>query len=71
MMLPLDSSMESKCKGESDVEANKSCKVMTLDDKIKILDKLRGGVRATAAGLTFRGYFILKSNFTLIFYFND
>jgi hypothetical protein len=43
---------------------------MTLDEKIKILDKLRGGMSAAAVGLTFRSYFILKSDFPLIFYFN-
>jgi hypothetical protein len=55
-----------KCK--SDNEANKSCKVMTLDEKIKILDKLRGGMSAAAVGLTFRWHFILKYYFTFIFY---
>jgi hypothetical protein len=43
---------------------------MTLDEKIKILDKLRGGMSVAAVGLTFRWYFILKSMFPLIFYFN-
>jgi hypothetical protein len=43
---------------------------MILDEKIKILDKLRGGISAAAVGLTFRWYFILESNFRLIFYFN-
>jgi hypothetical protein len=42
---------------------------MTLDEKIKILDKLCGGMRAAAVGLTFRWYFILMCNFPLIFYF--
>jgi hypothetical protein len=42
---------------------------MTPDDKIKILDKLRGGMTAAAVGLTFSWYFILKPNFPLIFYF--
>jgi hypothetical protein len=46
--------MESKRKCNSDNEAKKSCKVMTLDEKIKILDKLRGGMSATAVGLTLR-----------------
>jgi hypothetical protein len=36
----------------------KKCKVMTLDEKIKILDKLRGGMSAAAVDLTFRCYFI-------------
>jgi hypothetical protein len=46
MMLPLDSIMESKRKCKSDNEVKKSCKVMTLDEKINILDKLRGGMSA-------------------------
>jgi hypothetical protein len=29
-------------------------KVRTLDEKIQILDKLRGGMSAAAVGLTFR-----------------
>jgi hypothetical protein len=53
MILPLDSIMGSKRKCKSDTEAKKSCKVMTLDEKIKILDKLRGGMSAAAVGLTF------------------
>jgi hypothetical protein len=43
---------------------------MTLDEKIKILDKSRGGMSAAPVGLTFRWYFVLKSNLPLIFYFN-
>jgi hypothetical protein len=54
MILPLDSIMESKRKSKSDNEVKKSCKVMTLDEKIKILDKLRGGMSAAEVGLTFR-----------------
>jgi hypothetical protein len=54
MILPLDSIVESKSRYKSDNEVNKSCKVMTLDDKIKVLDKLRGGMSAAAVGLTFR-----------------
>jgi hypothetical protein len=53
MILPLDSIMESKRKCTSDSEAKTSCKVMPLDDKIKILGKLRGGMSAAAVGLTF------------------
>jgi hypothetical protein len=45
--------MESKCKYKSDSEAKKSCEVITLDQKIKILDKLRGGMSAAAVGPTF------------------
>jgi hypothetical protein len=30
----------------------RSCKVMTLDEKIKIKDKLRSGMTAAAVGLT-------------------
>jgi hypothetical protein len=54
MMLPLDSIMESKRKYKGGNEAKKSCKVIILDEKIKILDKLRGGMSAAAVGLTFR-----------------
>jgi hypothetical protein len=54
MILPLDSIMESKRKCNSDNEANKSCEVIALDEKIKILDKLRGGMSPAAVGLTFR-----------------
>jgi hypothetical protein len=42
-IVPLDSIMESKRKCNSDSEAKKNCKVMTLDEKIKIVDQLRGG----------------------------
>jgi hypothetical protein len=70
MILPLDSIMGSKRKCKSDNETKKSCKVMALDEKIKILDKLRPGMSAAAVGLTFRRYFILMSNFPLILYFN-
>jgi hypothetical protein len=61
--------MESKRKCKND-KANESCKVMTLDEKINILGSLRRGMSAAAVGLTFRQYFILKSNFPLIYYFN-
>jgi hypothetical protein len=54
MILPLDSIMESKRKCKSDNEVKKSCKVMTPDEKIKILVLLRGGMSAAAVGLTFR-----------------
>jgi hypothetical protein len=54
MMLPLDSIMESKRTCKSDNEAKKSCEVMTLDEKIKILFKLRGGISAAAVGIIFR-----------------
>jgi hypothetical protein len=54
MMLPMDSIAESNRKCKSYNEAKKSCKVMTVDEKIKILDKLRGGMSAAAVGLTFR-----------------
>jgi hypothetical protein len=37
--------MESERKCKRDNEANKSCKVMTLDE-VKILGKLRGGMIA-------------------------
>jgi hypothetical protein len=40
--------MESKRKCKNDNGAKKSCKVMTLDEKIKILDRLGGGMSAAA-----------------------
>jgi hypothetical protein len=43
--------MEQKRKCKGDNEAKKSCNVMTLNEKIKILDKLRGGMSAAAVGL--------------------
>jgi hypothetical protein len=46
--------MESKRKCTSDSEAKTSCEVVTLDEKIKILGKLRDGMSAAAVGLTFR-----------------
>jgi hypothetical protein len=54
IILFLDSITESKRKCKSDNEAKKSCKVMTPDEKIKILDMLRGGMSAAAVGPTFR-----------------
>jgi hypothetical protein len=42
--------MELECK--CDYKANKISKVMKLDDKIKILGKLHGGMSAGAVGLT-------------------
>jgi hypothetical protein len=46
--------MESTRKCKSDNKANKSCKVMTPEENIMILDKLRGGMSAAAVGLPFR-----------------
>jgi hypothetical protein len=43
---------------------------MTLNAKIKTLEKLRGGMTAAAFGPTFRRYFILKPKFPSISYFN-
>jgi hypothetical protein len=54
MILPLNSIMESKRKCKSDNKAKKSCKVIALDEKVKILDKLRCGMSAAAVDLTFR-----------------
>jgi hypothetical protein len=42
---------------------------MAQDEKIKILENLRGGMSAAAGDLTFRWYFILRSTFPLIFYY--
>jgi hypothetical protein len=46
--------MSSKRKFKSDIEGKKSCEVVTLNEKIKIVEKLRGGVCAVAVG---RPYF--------------
>jgi hypothetical protein len=54
MILPLDSFMTPKRKCKSDTEGKKGCKFMTIDEKIKILDKLRSGMCAAAVCLTFR-----------------
>jgi hypothetical protein len=53
-VLSLDNIMESERKCTSDYEAKKSCKIMTLDEKIKIVDELRGGMSTAAVSLTFR-----------------
>jgi hypothetical protein len=50
MILPLDSIMESKRKCKHDNEAKKSFRVMALDEKIKILYKLHGGMSSAAVG---------------------
>jgi hypothetical protein len=68
--------MESKRKCKSDNEAEICCVVMTLDEEIKIVDTLRGGLITAAFGLTnknltFRWYFALTLNFpmeTLLYY---
>jgi hypothetical protein len=52
--LSLDRILETKPKWKRDNEAKLSCKAVTLDVKIKILGKLRGGMSAAAVGLTFR-----------------
>jgi hypothetical protein len=54
--------MESNRKCESDNEVKKSCNVMTLDEEIKILGKLRGGMNAAAVGITFRSYFFFSDD---------
>jgi hypothetical protein len=46
--------MESRCKCKCDTLARKSSKVMILDEKIKIVDKLNGGMSEAAVGLIFR-----------------
>jgi hypothetical protein len=51
MILPLDSTMESKHKCESHNEAKKV--MMTLDKKIKILGKLHGSMNTATVALTF------------------
>jgi hypothetical protein len=45
--------MESKRKCKNDSKTKRSCKVMTVDEKIKILDKLHGGMSVVALDLTF------------------
>jgi hypothetical protein len=52
--MPLGSIMEQKRKCKGDNETKKSCNVMTPDEKIKIIDKLRGGMSAAAVSQTFR-----------------
>jgi hypothetical protein len=47
-----DIALEHECKNDN--EAKKNSKVMTLDEKIKIPGKLRGGMSAAAVGLTLR-----------------
>jgi hypothetical protein len=54
MILPFHNIMETKRKCKSSNEAKKSWKVMTLDEKIKFLGKLRSGMSAAAVGVTFR-----------------
>jgi hypothetical protein len=59
MTLPLVSIMESKHKSKSDNEAKKSCKVMTPDEKIKILDNVAWWYECSSSW----------PNILLIFYF--
>jgi hypothetical protein len=54
MMSSFNSIVESERKCKSDNEAKKGCKVMALDDIMKILDDLRSDSSSTAVGLTFR-----------------
>jgi hypothetical protein len=53
MSLSTNNVVESKSKCKSDNVATDSCKAMTLDGKVNILDMLRGGLCAAAVGLTF------------------
>lgn len=53
-ILPLDSTMESKRKCNSDNEGRKSCDVMTLAEKTEVLYKLRSDISAVAVGRTSR-----------------
>jgi hypothetical protein len=53
MILPLDSVMDSKRKCKTDNEAKNSWKVVILDEKIKILDTLRGDTTTAAVYVTF------------------
>jgi hypothetical protein len=55
--------MESERKCRSDNKAKKSCKIMTLDEKIDIVDELRGGISAAAVSLTFSWYFMKSLTF--------
>jgi hypothetical protein len=53
-ILSLGRIVVSKRKCKSDREAKRNCKVMSLDEKIIILNKLRGVMSAAGVGLTFR-----------------
>lgn len=57
MILLLDTIMESKRKCESDNKAKKSFKPITLDEEMKVLDKLRGGM-STAVSMQFCWRFV-------------
>jgi hypothetical protein len=46
--------VESKREWKSDDKPKTCCKVMTVDNKIKIVDKSCDGVSTTAVGLTLR-----------------
>jgi hypothetical protein len=56
--------MEPRLKCKSNNKANTSFKVMTLDEKTKILDILRCGISATAVGIIFGWYLKSKSQLT-------
>jgi hypothetical protein len=61
--------IESKRKCKNDNEANKRCKFVISDGKIKILSSFPGGMSVDETGMKFRWYFILRLNFPSIFYF--
>jgi hypothetical protein len=66
IVLPLDSITKPRCKCKSDKKANTRFKAVALDEKIKILDILRGGISAAAVSIIFGWY--LKSTFLLKFF---
>jgi hypothetical protein len=50
--------MESEYKSKSDNETKKSHEVMTLAEKLKILDKLHGDMSSAAVGPAFHLYYL-------------
>jgi hypothetical protein len=49
--MPLYVIMKLKFECKIDIETKKTLKIMTLDEKWKILDKLRGGMNTAAVGI--------------------
>jgi hypothetical protein len=67
--MPLHVIMKLKFECKIDIETKKTLKIMTLDEKWNILDKLRGGMNTAAVGTKLHTYFILTTNFPFIYYF--
>jgi hypothetical protein len=53
-IVTLDSVMGSKRSGKSIKQGKERCKILTLDDKLKILDKSRCDMNAATVGMTLR-----------------